>query len=77
MEKHALAVLNDLNSYVPLESTEANHQGITGRLLHHLIIESEHLGGSILEEFWRRLGSCHPRLDENSTLLLFSLNIHT
>jgi hypothetical protein len=29
-----------------------------------------------LEEFWQRLGSCHPRLEENSTLVLFSFNIH-
>jgi hypothetical protein len=72
MEKHALENLNIPDSYMPLEDYEANHQDITGRVLRHLIIESEDLVGSILEEFWQRLGSCRHRLEENGTLLLFS-----
>jgi hypothetical protein len=55
MEQHALAGLNVLDLCMPLES---NHQGITGRLLRYLVISSQDLGSS--EEFWQRLGSCHP-----------------
>lgn len=57
-----------------LTRCEANHPGLVTRLLLHLILESQALGGSFLNEFWLNLGKCDPRLQENSTLLLFPIH---
>ena len=69
IDKHALALLHNKTLWkkMGLTKCEANHPGIVTSLLLHLILESQALGGSFLNEFWLNLGKCHPRLQENST----------
>jgi hypothetical protein len=79
MDRHALALLNDraLWKTMGLTKLEGNHPGLVTNLLFHLILESQALGGSFLDEFWGNLETCHPTLKENgmSILLLFILFI--
>jgi hypothetical protein len=72
MDKHALALLNDtaLWKKMGLIKFEAKHPVLVTSLLFHLILESQGLGGSFVDKFWRNLGTCHPRLEENSMSIL-------
>jgi hypothetical protein len=45
--------------------------GLVTSLLFHLILESQGLDGSFLDKFWGNLGTCHPKLEENSMSILF------
>ncbi|KAF8351177.1 hypothetical protein F5887DRAFT_196092 [Amanita rubescens] len=40
-------------------------KAITPKLLSAVIIESQALGGTLLDQFWVVVGQCHPRLAEN------------
>ena len=75
MDKHALTLLRDAVFWgkTELRKFEAHHPGLVTSLLLHLIVESQALGGSFLDEFWRIVGSCHPTLEKNSTSLLLNL----
>ncbi|KAF8573916.1 hypothetical protein K439DRAFT_1665638 [Ramaria rubella] len=44
------------------------YQAITSELLSAAIIESNKLGGSLLDKFWENLAECDPRLEENVNL---------
>ena len=70
MENHALALLSDaaLWEKTKLAIFEAKHPGLVTSLLLRLILESQALGGTFLDEFWQHLGRCHPKLQKNSTL---------
>jgi hypothetical protein len=37
--------------------------------------ESNAFGGTVLDQFWHQLGSCHPKLKENSKIILFSFRL--
>jgi hypothetical protein len=80
MDKHALALLSNKELWKGVGRTncEANHPGLVTSLLLHpsLISESPALGGSFLNKYWLNLGKCHPRLQENSTFLLFLIPSH-
>ncbi|KAH9979799.1 hypothetical protein BJV74DRAFT_887877 [Russula compacta] len=73
MDQHALAVLeqeNLLNWPTTRRIPESGKQGgilasITPKLLYYLILESQRLGGGVLDQFWNQLGSCNPKLKEN------------
>jgi hypothetical protein len=79
MDKHILALLNNAVLWKKMGCTkfEAKHPDLVTSLLYHLILESQALRGSFLDEFWGNLGTCHLRLGENgrSLLLLFILII--
>jgi hypothetical protein len=66
MEKHALAIL-EAATYRTQGS--GKHSGkfkaITPKLLSAAIIESQALGGTILDQFWVVVSQCHPTLAEN------------
>jgi len=65
MEQHALAILelNDLWNWRDKERIEASgKQGdkfrvVTPKLLYLLIVESQRLGGEVLDHFWKQLGT--------------------
>ena len=73
MYDHALAVLLDANSWNwPITkrmqesgSGKSAYKKVTAPLLYHLIVESHNLGGSVLDQFWHELESCHPQLAQN------------
>jgi len=73
MYQHALAILEVAESWewpIVQRIQQSGEQGgkykaITTRLLYHLIIQSQALGGTVLGKFWTELGECHPKLKEN------------
>jgi hypothetical protein len=72
-EQVALAILTEAESWEwPITQCiqQSGNQGgkynaITPRLLSALIIESQRLGGTVLDQFWYQLGNCHPDLKKN------------
>lgn len=70
METHALAILTTAESWnwphVQGKFSE-KFKTITPKLLSAVILESQTLGGIILDQFWVVVGQCHPRLAENGT----------
>ncbi|KAI9573140.1 hypothetical protein HD554DRAFT_2276719 [Boletus coccyginus] len=75
MYHHPLAVLelNDLlNWRDPKRIQVSGKQGdklhaATPKLLYFLIVESQRLGGEVLDHFWKQLGTCDEKLKENSS----------
>ncbi|KAF5376509.1 hypothetical protein D9615_008688 [Tricholomella constricta] len=73
MDKHALAVLEEAQSWEwPLakriqkdDNMRGKYEADTPKLLYHLIIKSQELDGSVLDQFWDQVGTCHPKLAEN------------
>ncbi|KAH0835047.1 hypothetical protein J3R83DRAFT_10784 [Lanmaoa asiatica] len=73
MEQHALAILeqNDLWNWHDMKQIQTSgKQGdkvrvATPKLLHFLIVESQRLGGEVLDRFWKQLGTCDEKLKEN------------
>ena len=73
-EMHALAILEAAESWNWPVSTRDQASGkfsgkfkaITPKLLSAAIIESQALGGTLLDQFWVVVGRCHPRLAQNS-----------
>ena len=67
MQKHAEAILKLAASWGwgPTQQS-GRFEVITHELWLALITESQKLGGTILAQFWLQMGSCHPRLKENS-----------
>ncbi|KAF8558054.1 hypothetical protein OG21DRAFT_1405907 [Imleria badia] len=73
MEQHALAILeqNDLWNWPDMkwiQASESKFQAATPKLLYFLIVESQKLGGKVLDHFWKQLGTCDEKLEENSSL---------
>ena len=74
MDQHALAVLKDAESWkwsqakcIPESGDQSTKfKAITAQLLYWLIVESQELGGTVLDQFWLQLGECHLTLKENS-----------
>ena len=79
-EMHALAILETAGSWNWLDASRFQASGkfsgkfkaITPIFLSTLIIESQALGGTLLDQFWDVVSQCHPRLAQNgrSRLLL-------
>ena len=73
MVMHALAILETAESWNwPVTSRIqasgeilGKFQAITPKLLSAAIIESQALGGTLLDQFWVVVGQRHPRLAEN------------
>jgi hypothetical protein len=69
-EKHALAILNDWSwSTQRIQNSDIHggkFEGVAPKLLYHLIVESQMLGGEVLNQFWSQLGTCDKTLKENS-----------
>ncbi len=73
MDNHALSVLADAETWgwpvsrriMKTEKQGGHYEAITPKLLHWLIKESQNFGGTILDEFWKQVGECHPKLKEN------------
>ncbi|RDB19534.1 hypothetical protein Hypma_013392 [Hypsizygus marmoreus] len=85
---HALAILEEAENWAWPVTRHLQASGqvggkfkaITPKLLACLIRESEKLGGSVAEEFWKELGECSPGVRENVqklkvTPLVPSMNI--
>jgi hypothetical protein len=81
MDKHALAILHAAESWSwpPTlriqdsgKKTQDGKKAVTPKLLSGFIIESIALGGTLLDQFWLKVGGCHPKLIENSGLRSFS-----
>ena len=76
MEKHALAILNDSDSWNWSNTKRIQESAIQGgkfesvtpKLLYYLIVESQMLGGEVLDQFWYQLGTCDKTLEKNSNL---------
>jgi hypothetical protein len=74
MYEHALGVLDSAafcewpitNRTLSAGNTDTKFRAVIAPLLRSLIIESRHLGGSLLDQFWFHLGNCHPQLEQNS-----------
>ena len=71
MEQHALAILelNDLWNWHDTKSSGKQgdkFQVAAPKLLYFLIVESQRLGGEVLDHFWKQLATCHEKLNENS-----------
>jgi hypothetical protein len=74
MEQHSLAILALTDSWNfpnTKQNQESGKQGgklesVTSKLLYNLILESEKLGGEVLNQFWKQLGACDEKLRENS-----------
>ncbi|KAF8133265.1 hypothetical protein EV363DRAFT_1295460 [Boletus edulis] len=73
MERHALAILEQNNLWnwrdtkqnQALGNQGAKFQVATPKLLYFLIVESQRLGGELLDHFWRQLGTCDEKLKGN------------
>jgi len=77
MDKNALAILETAESWEwPItkrsQQSEMKYKAVTAQLLSRLIIESQTLGGTVLDQFWTKLGGCHPKLKENIDKLALS-----
>jgi hypothetical protein len=48
-----------------VKSLGAKFIAITPKLLSGFIAQSEHLGGTLLDQFWSTVERCHPKLAEN------------
>ena len=74
MTMHALAILEAAKSWVwpgtsriqASEKISGRFKAITPKLLSAAIIESQALGGTLLDQFWDVVSQCHPGLAENS-----------
>ena len=74
MEQHAREILaqDDLwNWHVTKRIQALGKQNdkfltVTPKFLHFLIVESQKLGGEVLDHFWKQLGTCDEKLMENS-----------
>jgi hypothetical protein len=76
MENHALSVLADAESWEwpvtwGIMKTEKQGSHYKQKLLSWLIKESQRLGGTILDQFWKQMRECHPKLKENGVSRLF------
>jgi hypothetical protein len=63
---HALAILEVLDQTIVQRFQESGNIGgkfkaICTSLLYWLIVESQKLGGTVLDQFWLQLGECHWR----------------
>ncbi|KAF8330341.1 uncharacterized protein EI90DRAFT_3124374 [Cantharellus anzutake] len=88
MDGHALAVMEAVESWdwpLTYRIQASGDQGskfksIIPKLLSGFIAESQALGGTLVDHFWVVLGQCHPRLEENITILRdtkFSSPLHS
>ena len=76
MDQYALAILKDAETWVwPITRCiqESGKQGgkyeaLTPKLLYHLIVESQTLGGTVVDQFWSQVEQCHPVLKRNGEL---------
>ena len=71
MEKHAMAILNDPDSWSwPNKKIDnipsGKFENVAPVLLCRLIVESQKLGGEVLNQFWYQLGTCDETLKQNS-----------
>jgi hypothetical protein len=74
MEQHALEILKRDNLWNWHDTARIETSGIPGgkyeipnaKLLYFLIVESQQLGGDVLDHFWKQLGTCDEKLKENS-----------
>ncbi|KAF5374130.1 hypothetical protein D9615_008842 [Tricholomella constricta] len=71
MDKHAIALLAEAESWTwpptlrILEKQGGNYKAIMLKLLSYLIKESQLLGGTVLDQFWKQVEECHPKFKEN------------
>ncbi|KAF5376931.1 hypothetical protein D9615_007199 [Tricholomella constricta] len=74
MDKHAIALLAEAESWTWPATPHildgklkqgGNYKAIMLKLLSSLIMESQLLGGTVLNQFWKQLGECHPKVKEN------------
>jgi hypothetical protein len=74
MQAHALRLLDAAEFWewpITQRTQQSGEPGCkfkarTTRLLYYLITESDKLGGIVLTHFWLQLGSCDPKLSQNS-----------
>ena len=74
--EHALRILADAKSWGwPITErikesgkTGGNFKAVSAQLLYWLIVESQKLGGIVLNQFWLQLENCHPLFKQNSEL---------
>ena len=80
---HALAILEAADSWNWPHTSRIQASGqssrlfkaITPKFLSTLIVESQALGGTLLDQFWVVIRMCHPRLAENGRSDSLSLNL--
>jgi hypothetical protein len=78
MDRYALAILKDPEIWewpIAQRIQDSGKQGgkykpetLTPKLLYHLIVESQTLGGTVVDQFWSKVEQCHPVLKRNGEL---------
>ena len=64
--EHALGILEVAESWNWPVISRIQFKVIMPKLLSAAIIESQVLGGTLLDQFWVVVGRCHPKLAQNS-----------